>query len=186
MAVELQTQIDIVSEYADRERYHIHPDKSKCIVYGVNNPSPAILKDKVIPIVSHLTHLGIDRYSGVPCHDQLIDSCLSLARRTAYSLMGTGFHGVNGISPSYTINIYRTYVLPRLTFGLEAVVLKEKQIQILESYHRTTLRELQSLSKRTAKCDIYLLAGTLPLEGLLDIQIVSQLHMTGGQCNTIL
>ena len=51
-----------------------HPDKSKCIVYGVNNPSPAILNDKVIPIVSHLTHLGVDRYSGVPCHDQLIDS----------------------------------------------------------------------------------------------------------------
>ena len=67
--VELQTQIDIVSDYADRERYHIHPDKSKCIVYGVSNPSPAILNDKVIPIVSHLTHLGIDRYSGVPCHD---------------------------------------------------------------------------------------------------------------------
>ena len=184
--VELQTQIDIVSDYADRERYHIHPDKSKCIVYGVNNPSPAILNDKVIPIVSHLTHLGIDRYSGVPCHDQLIDSRLSLARRTAYSLMGTGFHGVNGISPSYTINIYRTYVLPRLTFGLEAVVLKEKQIQSLESYHRTTLRELQSLPKRTAKCAVYLLAGTLPLEGLLDIQIASLLHMAGGQRNTIL
>ena len=30
--VELQTQINIVSDYADRERYHIHPDKSKCIV----------------------------------------------------------------------------------------------------------------------------------------------------------
>ena len=98
--------------------------------------------------------------------------------------MGTGFHGVNGISPSYTINIYRTYVLPRLTFGLEAVVLKEKQIQSLESYHRTTLRELQSLPKRTAKYAVYLLAGQL--EGLLDIQIASLLHMAGDQRNTIL
>ena len=96
--------------------------------------------------------------------------------------MGTGCHGVNGISPSYTINIYRTYVLPRLTFGLEDVVLKEKQIQSLESYHRTTLRELQLLPKKTTKYTIYLLAGTLPL----DIQIASLLHMAGGQRNTIL
>ena len=93
---------------------------------------------------------------------------------------------VSGISPSYTINIYRTSVLPRLTFGLEAVVLKEKHIQSLESYHWTTLRELQSLPKRTTKCAIYLLAGTLPLEGLLDIQIASLLHMAGGQRNTVL
>ena len=42
-------------------------------------------------------------------------------------------------------------------------------IQSLESYHRTTLRELQSLPKRTAKCAVYLLAGTLPLEGLIDL-----------------
>ena len=159
----------------------------QCIVYinDVNNPSPAILKDNVILIVSHLTHLGIDRYSGAPCHDQLIRQPLITCEKNS-RVQGTGFHGVNGISPSYTINIYRTYVLPHLTFGLEAVVLKEKQIQSLESYHRTTLRELQSLPKRTAKCAVYLLAGTLPLEGLIDIQIASLLHMAGGQRNTIL
>ena len=43
-----------------------------------------------------------------------------------------------------------------------------------------------SLPKRTAKCAVYLLAGTLPLEGRLDIQIASLLHMAGGQRNTIL
>ena len=31
--VELQTQINIVSDYADRERYHIHPDKAVYRLY---------------------------------------------------------------------------------------------------------------------------------------------------------
>ena len=64
--------------------------------------------------------------------------------------------------------------------------MKEKQIQNLESYHQITLRELQSLPKITAKCAVYLLAGTLPLEGLLDIHIASLLHMASGQRNIIL
>ena len=89
--------------------------------------------------------------------------------------MGTGYHGVNGISPVYSISIYMTYVFPRLMYGLEAITLKDKHIKLLEQYHRNTLKELHTLPRRTASCAIYLLCGTPTLEALLDVQISSLL-----------
>ena len=74
----------------------------------------------------------------------------SLGRRSAYALMGSGFHGMNGISPAISIHIYRTYVLPRVLYGLEGTILKSKHITKLERFHRKTLRQLQTLPDRTA------------------------------------
>ena len=83
-----------------------------------------------------LTHLGIDRHAGSSTSDDFIEARISLARRTAYSLMGTGFHGVNGVSPQYSIPVYMTYVLPRMLYGLDAITLKEKHVKSLEQFHR--------------------------------------------------
>ena len=112
--------------------------------------------------------------------DPVIEDRISSARRTAYSLMGTGFHGNNGISPQYSVRIYMTYVIPRLMYGLEAVTLKSKHITSLESFHRKTIRELQSLPLWTAKEAVYLLSGMTPLEYILDSSIAT-LHIQIGK-----
>ena len=126
------------------------------------------------------THLGIARVTNSASPDPVIEDRISLARRTAYSLMGTGFHGNNGISPQYSVRIYMTYVIPRLMHGLEAVTLKSKHITSLESFHRKTIRELQSLPIRTATEAVYLLSGILPLECILDSSIAT-LHIQIGK-----
>ena len=143
--IELQSQLNIVSDYTKRERYQIHPDKSKLIVFGITNPAKPILNGKEIPPSDVLTHLGIDRHAGSSTSDDFIEARISLARRTAYSLMGTGFHGVNGVSPQYSISVYTTYVLPRMLYGLDAITLKEKHVKSLEQFHRNILRQLQTL-----------------------------------------
>ena len=160
--VDLQSQLNVVEDYASRERYIIHPDKSKLITYGTCNPSTASLNGKDITPDNMLIHLGIERHANVQHSEAFFDARISLARRTSYSLMGTGFHGNNGISPAFTIPIYRTYVIPRLMYGLEAITIKDKHLSKLDRYHRNTLRELQTLPTRTAKCAIHLLAGTPP------------------------
>ena len=95
--------------------------------------------------------------------------------------MGTGFHGVNGVSPQYSISVYTTYVLPRMLYGLDAITLKEKHVKSLEQFHRNILRQLQTLPTRTVTCAIYLLSGVPTLECLLDIQIASLLVRVGRQ-----
>ena len=44
--IDLQTHMDIVYSYSTRERYHIHPDKSKCITFGMKFPPSVKLNDK--------------------------------------------------------------------------------------------------------------------------------------------
>ena len=53
---------NIASDYAKRECYQIHPDKSKLIVFGITNPAKPVLNGKEIPPSDALTHLGIDRH----------------------------------------------------------------------------------------------------------------------------
>ena len=174
----MQTQIDVVATYARQEHYTVHPQKSYCVTYRVTSPSPPYLNGTAIPCTEKLTHLGIDRYSDSITPSQVVPGRISLASRTAYALMGSGFHGMNGISPKVSTHIYQIYmyVMSRLMYGLEAVILKPGQIAELASYHKRTLREIQYLPPRTAGCAIFLLAGVPPLEAILDSQLASLLY----------
>jgi hypothetical protein len=176
---EMQAQLDIVSNYSKRERYVIHPDKSKYIAYASKFPPTFQLDNKEVHLSDSLTHLGVDRYHNNLTADSFIEDRISLGRRTAYSLMGAGFHGTNGISPEITIRMYRIYVLPRYLFGLEAIILSNKQLQQLSDFHKSCIRDLQSLPVRTALCAIYLLGGILPVEAYLDSRIATLLCMVG-------
>ena len=174
-AIDIQTQLNLAAAYADKERYEIHPNKTKCISFNVDHPCRPLLNGNVIETTESITHLGIQRFAGRYDPDEAVEDRISLARRTAYSLMGTGFHGTNGITPEYSINIYRTYVYPRLVYGLEAITISTKHLTALSNYHCKTLRDLQSLPTRTAKAAVYLLSGVPPLECLLDISLATLL-----------
>ena len=93
--------------------------------------------------------------------------------------MGTRCHSANGISPHVSLSIYWLYVLPRILYGFEAVILKRAQIDDLEWFHQSSIRDLQSLPQRTASCAVHLLAGIPPLGALLDTQLASLLGSIG-------
>ena len=95
------------------------------------------------------THLGIIRSenneNSINVHERI-----QAARRTKYALMGSGVHGNNGIDPLTSYQIYKIYVIPKLTYGLEVLPLTKKDIDQLEKIHRKNLRHIQSLPERTA------------------------------------
>ena len=117
-------------------------EKKKCWIW----PSVKLNDKEVIPTES-LTHLGIDRYANDPSPDASIDDRLCLGRRSAYALMGSGFHGMNGISPAISIHIYRTYVLPRVLYGLEGTIRKSRHITKLERFHRKTFKAATDVTR---------------------------------------
>jgi hypothetical protein len=53
---------------------------------------------------------------------------ITKARRALYSLMGTGLHGENGLDPETAMSMIRTFILPMLTYGLEIVLPKGKNL----------------------------------------------------------
>ena len=82
--------------------------------------------------------------------------------------MNTGRHGSKGLNPMTSYAIYKAYVLPRLLYGLEVLVLTKGQLDQFSKYHIQTLRNIQSLPQRTSTSAVLLLLGALPLEAKLN------------------
>ena len=78
--------------------------------------------------------------------------------------MGAGFHDLNGINPEVAMCIWQTYVRPRLLYGFEGINLMKSDIQKLEFYQRTTLRQILHLPERVATSASYVLFGQIPVE----------------------
>lgn len=168
---ELQHMLNITTEYANRNRYVLHPEKSVVMIFNPvcedkNLYTKWHINKKPLPVVTNLTHLGINRNNKNNSAD--VQARVAVARRTAYALMGAGLHGVNGVSPTTSWKLLNTYVIPRYTHGLEITDLGKKDFQTLNRLHKKTLKQIQSLPERTADAAVYLLLGAPPLEAILD------------------
>ena len=80
------------------------------------------------------------------------------------------------MSPATAYQVYKTYVLPRLLYGLEVLPLKKSHITTLEKFHKNSLRKIQSLPERTATAAVYLLLGAVPTEAEIHERQLSLLH----------
>ena len=111
-------------------------------------------------------HLGIIRSEKNECSKN-IEARIENARRTKYALIGSCFHGMNGIDDVTCYKIYYTYVLSRLIYGLEVLPLKKKHVENLETFHRKSIRYLHSLPQIIVTAAIYLVVGAIPIEAKL-------------------
>ena len=124
-----------------------------------------LLNETQLESVHSYKHLGLIRESNNKLSNNLlIEDRIKTARNTAYALMGAGFHGLNGINPEVSICIWQTYVRPRLVYGLESINLSKCDIQKLELYQRTLIRQILHLPERVASSAMYILSGQLPVE----------------------
>jgi hypothetical protein len=53
-------------------------------------------------------------------------------------------HGRTGVDPETAITIFRTYVLPVLTYGLEDLLPTGKALDILNQYHKKLLKQISA------------------------------------------
>ena len=159
---------------ASRERYIYNTKKTKTIIVNEQEDSRLTLNGKPIGRSVCVKHLGIYGNNKNSNMDTVLTR-IKDARRTAYSLLGAGLCGLNGSGPEVGITIYTTYVLPQLLYGLEALVLNENEIKILEHYHRRNLRHLLHLPVSTSSTAIHLLTGCPPIEAFIHIQTLALL-----------
>jgi hypothetical protein len=162
----MQLLVNEAAADASRERLVFSSTKTIMVPMREDKLDPTRhiqLYDSTITEEQQGKHLGILRTSDGK-NLKTIESRIQTARRTSYALMGAGLHGLNGLSPMVSLRILNTYVIPRLTFGLEALVLTTKEINLLETLYKKYLRAIQCLPESTASPAIYLLAGALPIE----------------------
>ena len=121
------------------------------------------MNDNKLKITNQGEHLGVIRADKNETNAN-IETNIQTARRTKYALMGSGFHGTNGLHPQISYKIYKTYVIPKLIYGLEILPLNKENMEQLEVFHRKCLRHIQSLPDRTSNSAVLLLLGALPIE----------------------
>ena len=99
----MQTLLSTVENYSRQEKYSLQPTKCKIIKTGkpkIEDNFNFILNDTPIQNVETAVHLGITHSNNprqtIPIH---IQENINKARRTMYSLMGTGMRGKNGLNP---------------------------------------------------------------------------------------
>ena len=173
---DLQMLLAIAQEFANQERYTIHPQKTKVIIINYKGPDALhVWKLGDIPITPSpsLAHLGITRYASTIAGNDLINDRITTARRTGFGIIGAGLHGIGGINNACTKKIIDTYIIPRLLYGLESLVITTKQKELLDGFLRDLLKKVQALPQRTANEAPYLLLNTITAEGLLDIKLLT-------------
>jgi hypothetical protein len=172
---EMQAMINTCYQYAKTHQYSLHPQKSTVTAYMNIQDHQADYKWKMgseeMANATAFSHLGLEWKQNQDTPS--VEDRIRTARNTVYSLMGAGVHGVNGLSPAVSNHIIKIYVIPRLLYGLDAVVLSKKQRDELNNYHRHLLRQIQGLPPNTACETIYILLGEIPVEGELDIRILT-------------
>jgi hypothetical protein len=184
-ATDMQKAIKTAEIDASRDRYRFNCDKTKFITVNTKLEPHLTLNGTQLQTSSVEKHLGILRNSKNNNMDT-VQERVKDARRATYGLMGAGMHGLNGVGPDVSLTQYKTYILPILLYGLEALVLSAKESEILELFHRKCLRYIQHLPPSTAIPAIHLLAGIPPVRAMLDIQSLKlfQNIMNCTNCNS--
>ena len=169
-----KTQICIAETDSNMQRYRFNPRKTKVIIINKpkNQPDPEIkLYNSPLEISQQERHLGIERTPDGKATATVKDRIKS-SRRATYSLMGAGLHGLNGIGPKVSLHMIELYIIPILTYGLEALLLSDSDYTLLEKYYRNLLRQVQHLPISSAKPAIYLLLGCIPIEAQIHRNIL--------------
>jgi hypothetical protein len=89
--------------------------------------------------------------------------------------MGAGLHGLNGLNPATSMHLISIFILPRLLYGLECLVISSQDIKPLEIYFRGLLQRIQHLPDSTTNAACYLLLGAIPFEAHLHIKTLALL-----------
>ena len=174
----LETLFGISDDYSNLEHYLLQLMKS--VLLSVPPPRRKDksddeyhwkLKDQPMPSVERTMHMGIMR--SADAEQSATRENIKKAKKTLYSLMSSGLHGENGLDPETAIHLMQTYVLPVLIYGMEVVLPRHKNIDLLEKFNTKFLKLILLLPVSTADPAVYVPIGTLPIEAAIHKQTLT-------------
>ena len=102
-----------------------------------------------------------------------VDENITKARRSAYSIFGSEFHGHNGLDPESLLHIYKTYITPVLLYGMELILPSSKPLEQLELFQKMIQKQILSLPMSCPDSAVYILTGILPKEAQIRIKALT-------------
>ena len=130
------------------EHHSLQPIKS-AVMHYLGSKKTSEVSDSCWPIygeavllVEETSHMGIVRRSAsddVPVYDNI-----KKARRASHSLMPSGLHGNNSLDPETCRQLFETYVIAVLLYGLKVILPMKKwtetETEILEKINKKCLK----------------------------------------------
>ena len=128
-----------------------------------------------MPTVEKATNLGIIRTQSLKENMRAnVDENIKKARRSAYSLFGSGFHGYNGLDIDKILHLFKIYVTPILLYGLELILPTAIDcLMQIENFQKKMLKQILSLPPNVSDIAVYILIGVLPIEPQIHIRTLS-------------
>ena len=90
-----------------------------------------------------------------------------------YGLIPAGLHGENGITPNAPRKIFTAYILPRLLYGMGALILSKTEMANIDITYKNLPKSLFSLRDDITDEAVYFLIVLLPAEVELHVRIFS-------------
>ncbi|CAG2255579.1 unnamed protein product [Mytilus edulis] len=167
------SMLDLQTFHANKYRYLISSQKSCVLNYRCADSFDWSINGEILDTPENAVHLGIkrDKLSRLGTKE-VVPGRIQLARQTVYSLMGAGLYGLNGVNPKVSLHLIRCYVIPRLLYGLEVILLSKTDISNLTIYFVKLLKRIQHLPDRTANAAVLLLIGQIPIEAEIHKRIL--------------
>ena len=177
---DMQVQINMANTFAGMEGYKLQPKKSVAINI---KPKPTkketlleeyTLNEAIMPRVDSAMHLGIIRTNSMKQNIIAnIEENIKKSRRSAYALLGSGFHGENGLDMETIIHLFKIYILPVLLYGMDLLTPQSLDLEKLEKFQKKMLKQLMSLPTNTPDPAINILTGILPVEAQIHLKVMT-------------
>ena len=125
-AIELQEMICVQELYANDEHYDVSDTKTKVIIANSvlstvkwNENGTFTLNGKDVEVVDECVYIGIHRDSKSRSgHTKTVDKRIQSAWRCAYSLMGAGLHGQDGVNPMVSLTMWNVFIRGMFSYSL--------------------------------------------------------------------
>ena len=133
---------------------------------------PWTMEGTTIDVVSENEHLGLI-VSGEKEEEKNVHNRLTKGRKSLFGLLGPAFSQKCLLSPAVKIHLYRMYTCAITRSGLSSMVLRNSHMDLLNMFHKKTLRSFLSLSQRSPIPALYLIFGELPIEAKIHRDVFS-------------
>ncbi len=179
---DMQCLIDIVEQFGEVREIKFNPSKTNYI--GVNEhveiKSKRYMDDikfirmdgKIIDSVSSLKYLGSYLSDNLLNKEHLNERYRMTSAAVDKLVKSSGFHSEH-VSVAIKIQLYKSFIRPVLTYGLETMILGTKEMSDLQKKEEKIIKVALGLSTRLSSTELMLSLGLNRLELRLDSLIPS-------------
>ena len=171
--------------YCKKYFVELVPEKTKLLCFSPRNleaaafywklVSPLKIGAKSIEFCEEAEHVGIIRsVNGNLAH---IFGRISAHNAALRSVLPAGLARGHRGNPAASLRIQVLYAVPRLLSGMAALVISNSERNILHKHYKYTLEKLQRLHSGTPEVVVFLLGGSLPFGGVLDMRLLTLFGM---------